>query len=80
MNTLSITRESFGKAVAFFVIIISAVMIFEWREYESKVLKEASKALDNLTEARDRLDVLKESFEPQAPYDELRKTVYKQHF
>ena len=44
MNTLSITRESFGKAVAFFVIIISAVMIFEWREYESKVLKETSKA------------------------------------
>ena len=44
MNTPSITRESFGKAVAFFVIIISAVMIFEWREYESKVLKETSKA------------------------------------
>jgi len=44
MNILTLNRESFGKAIAFFVIIISAVMIFEWREYESKVLKEASKA------------------------------------
>ena len=58
MNTLSITRESFGKAVAFFVIIISALMIFEWREYESRVLKEASKALDKLCHGRDRLDTL----------------------
>ena len=55
MNTPSITRENFGKAVAFFVIIISAVMIFEWREYESKVLKEASKApTDSIEIERDQ--------------------------
>ena len=73
MNTLSITRESFGKAVAFFVIIISAVMIFEWREYESKVLKEASKALDTLTESRDRLDVLKEYYDGSSLFNQQQQ-------
>ena len=43
MSSFNITKESFGKLIAFFAILISAVMIVKWREYESKVLKEATK-------------------------------------
>ena len=43
MSSFNITKESFGKLIAFFAILISAIMIVKWREYESRVLKEATK-------------------------------------
>ena len=55
MSSLNITKESFGKLIAFFAILISAVMIVKWREYESSVLKEATKpSIDNIEVKREQ--------------------------
>ena len=55
MSSFNITKESFGKLIAFFAILISAVMILKWREYESKVLKEATKpSNDNIELKREQ--------------------------
>ena len=55
MSSFNITKESFGKLIAFFAILISAVMIVKWREYESKVLKEATKpSIDNIEVKREQ--------------------------
>tara|TARA_B100001540_G_scaffold312513_1_gene333774 strand:- start:487 stop:1044 length:558 start_codon:yes stop_codon:yes gene_type:complete len=55
MSSFNITKESFGKLIAFFAILISAVMIVKWREYESKVLKEATKpSTDNIEVKREQ--------------------------
>ena len=41
MQNFNLKKENIGKVVAFFAIVISAAMIFEWRAYEKRVLKEA---------------------------------------
>ena len=59
MSSFNITKESFGKLIAFFAILISAVMIVKWREYESKVLKEATKpSIDNIEVKENNLQKL----------------------
>ena len=44
MENFNLKKENIGKVVAFFAIVISAAMIFEWRAYEKRVLKEALQA------------------------------------
>ena len=49
MEIFNLKSQNVPKVVAFFAIVISATMIFEWRAYEKRVLKEALKVpTDNI--------------------------------
>jgi len=44
MEAINLSRERISRGVAVFLIMASAMLIFQWKEYETRVLTEARKA------------------------------------
>jgi len=55
MELIYLSRESIGRGVAIFSIIASFILIYQWKEYETRVLSEAKQAsADTLSYDNDR--------------------------
>ena len=49
MEAINLSRERISRGVAVFLIMASAMLIFQWKEYEMRILTEARKApMDSL--------------------------------
>ena len=55
------------------VLFLSCAFIFAQDNNEPILLKEASKALDKLTESRDRLDILKDYYDKSSMFNKQQQ-------